>query len=107
LESHFPRVRDACTTRSRTLPGQGCNTYISQPAIRKLPLSLDGLTLVVDAFATSDIYDDISFVAMLVTGFKTLQRLGELVWPDTLKIQSYRKVVVYFTFTLSIAFGRA
>ena len=38
---------------------------------------------------------------MLVTGFKTLQRLGELTWPDSTKHQSYRKVSLRHTVRIS------
>jgi hypothetical protein len=97
LEPHFPRVRDVRMSLlvSRTL--KGCKKRLSKPINRKQPLSNDNLALVVDTLESSDLYDDILFVAMLVTGFKTLQRLGELVWPDTLKHQSYRKLPLRHT----------
>ncbi|KAG2072455.1 hypothetical protein BDR04DRAFT_1013624 [Suillus decipiens] len=42
-------------------------------------------------------YDDTLFLTMLVTGFETLQQLGELTWPDAIKLQTYRKVPLHHT----------
>jgi hypothetical protein len=38
---------------------------------------------------------------MLVTGFETLQRLGELTWPDDKRHQSYRHVPMRHTLTIT------
>ncbi|KAG1779491.1 hypothetical protein EV702DRAFT_966185, partial [Suillus placidus] len=69
--------------------------YLSKPVNHKWPLSLDDLIFVIDTFASSNTYDDILFVTMLITSFNTLQRLGELVWPDALKHQSYQKIPLH------------
>jgi len=92
LETHFPHVREARKSLlvSRTL--KGCKRRLSKPIQRKQPLTLDDLGHVVDALSSSQGYDDLLFVALLVTGFKTLQRLAELCWPNAKKHQSYRKV---------------
>jgi hypothetical protein len=97
LEPHFPRVHDVHMSLlvSRTL--KGCKKHLSKPINHKQPLSNNNLALVVDTLTSSDLYDDILFVAMLVTGFKTLQRLGKLVWPDVLKHQSYQKLPLHHT----------
>jgi len=101
LHPYFP---NAVTARrsllvSRTL--KGCKRRLSRPIARKLPLSLDNLNMVVDALSGSTIYDDILFMTLLVTGFKTLQRLGELVWPNTIKHQTYRTVPLRHSLTFS------
>ncbi|KAG1721012.1 uncharacterized protein EDB91DRAFT_1064599, partial [Suillus paluster] len=55
----------------------------------KLPISLDDLTRIVHTLGPQPSYDDSLFLAMLITGFKSLQCLGELVWPDSAKLQTY------------------
>lgn len=102
LEPHFPRVRDVRRSLLVSRMLKGCKKHLSKPITHKQPLSLDDLTLVADMFAASECYDDILFVAMLVTGYKTLQWLGELVWPDALKHQSYRKVALCHTLKIEV-----
>jgi hypothetical protein len=101
LQPHFPTI--ASTRKSllvsRTL--KGCKRRLSRPVNRKLPLSLDNLNTVIDTFRDTTVYDDMLFTALIVTGFKTLQRLAELVWPNTLKHQTYRSVPLRHSLTLA------
>ncbi|KAG1865712.1 hypothetical protein C8R48DRAFT_600904 [Suillus tomentosus] len=92
LQTHFPQVRDVRTSLLVTRTLKGCKRRLSKPVRRKEPLTLDDLAVVVDMFASSTDFNDILFVALLVTGFKTLQRLAELCWPNAKKHQSYRKM---------------
>jgi hypothetical protein len=102
LQPHFPTVASARKSLlvSRTL--KGCKRCLSRPVNRKLPLSLDDLNTVVDTFRDTTVYDDVLFTALIVTGFKTLQRLTELVWPNTLKHQTYRSVPLRHSLTLAV-----
>lgn len=101
LETHFPHVREIRTSLLVTRTLKGCKRRLSKPVQRKQPLTLDDLTLVVNTFASSTEYDDTLFVAMLVTGFKSLQRLAELCWPNAKRHQSYRKVALRHSLMLS------
>ncbi|KAG2341579.1 hypothetical protein BDR05DRAFT_887941 [Suillus weaverae] len=74
---------------------------LSKPVQRKQPLTLDDLALVMDTLTMLTTYNDALFVAILVTGFKTLQHLAELCWPNTKKHQSYRKVPLRHSLTLT------
>lgn len=97
LEFIFPNVR--ATRRSplvtRTL--KGCKRRLSKPVRRKLPLRRDDLVRITHDIGTQPHYDDLLFLTMLITGFTSLQRLGELTWPDATKLQTYRKVSLRHT----------
>jgi hypothetical protein len=101
LQSYFPHVADTRKSLlvSRTL--KGCKRCLSRPITRKLPLSLDDLNVVVTTLRDTAIYDDILFTALLITGFKTLQRLAELVWPNSPKHQSYRTIPLRHSLTFT------
>ncbi|KAG1747747.1 uncharacterized protein EDB91DRAFT_1048265, partial [Suillus paluster] len=101
LESHFTEVREARTSLLITRTLKGCKCRLSKPVQHKQPLSLEDLSLVADAFASSVKYDDILFLTLLVTGFKTLQQLAKLCWPNATKHQSYLKVPLRHSLTLT------
>jgi hypothetical protein len=61
--------------------------------VRKRALTTDDLQLVIHHYRVSSSHDDLLFVAMLVTGFFRLLRLGELAFPDDSSLQNWRKVV--------------
>ncbi|PIL32091.1 hypothetical protein GSI_06796 [Ganoderma sinense ZZ0214-1] len=64
----------------------------SKPSKRKRALASDDLQLVITAMASSPDHDDKLFLAQLLTGFHGLLRLGELVWPDSVKLRTSRKL---------------
>ncbi|OJA13912.1 hypothetical protein AZE42_11795, partial [Rhizopogon vesiculosus] len=99
LEVYYPDARAARCSRlvARTL--KGCKRRFSQPVKRKLPLSRMDIARVLAANTGS--YDDCLFSAMLVTGFETLQCLGELTWPDSKPLQTYRHVPMRHTVILT------
>ncbi|KAG1873558.1 putative retroelement protein [Suillus subalutaceus] len=101
LETHFPHVREVRKSLLVTCTLKGCKRRLSKSIQRKQPLTLDDLALVVDALGPSKAYDDMLFVTLLVTSFKTLQRLAELCWPNAKKHQSYRKVPLRHSLTLT------
>jgi len=92
LEPFFPAVR--ATRRlplvARTL--KGCKRRLSRPVSQKSPLGVHDVMRVLAVLAPSPQFDDILFCAMLATGFTTLQRLGELTWPDNPRARSWSKV---------------
>lgn len=100
LEPHFPNARAVTTSPlvRRTL--RGCLRRYSKPVNRKRALSLDDLQRVFDALHLSSTHDDLLFLAQLFTGFRALLRLGELVWPDNIDLQSYRAVSLRYTVSL-------
>lgn len=92
LEPYFPDVRT--NRRSalvmRTL--QGCMRLRNTPMTRKRALTLDDLGVVILHYQHSLDLDNRLFVAMLLTGFFALLRLGELAFPDNKSLQNWRKV---------------
>ena len=83
LEPYFPNVRAPRNSAlvSRTLAGvkklQGSN----DPK-RKRPLTSQDLFILHSHFSSSS-FDDNLFLAMLLTGFNALLRVGEMTWPDS------------------------
>lgn len=92
LEPYFPDVRKARKSLlvHRTLAG--CKRMRGTPTMRKRALTLDDLGRVIQYYSFSVDYDDLLFVAMLLTGFFALMRLGEITFPDDKSIQDWRKV---------------
>ena len=92
LEPYFPDVRTARNSAlvHRTL--QGCKHLCATPTTRKRALTLGDLETVVNALALSTDYNDILFLAQLLTGFFALFRLGEMTYPDNPQLRNPRKV---------------
>ena len=92
LETHFPTVKAArnSTLVRRTL--QGCMRMRGTATTRKRALTVDDLQLVIDHYQNSPRHDDLLFVAMILTGFFSLLRLGEMTFPDDVSLQNWKKV---------------
>ncbi|RDX39623.1 hypothetical protein OH76DRAFT_1297419, partial [Lentinus brumalis] len=92
LEPFYPNIRKIRSSAlvSRTLRG-GKRLY-SQPVKRKRALTSDDIDLIFTRLHQSTQYDDILFLAQLLTGLYALMRLGELVWPDRHELRSFSKV---------------
>ena len=92
LEPFFPDIRRNRNSMlvSRTLAG--CMRRFGTPIKRKTPLSHANLLFVLDSMVSSPSHDDLLFAAIMLTGFHTLMRLGELVFPDKTVLRNYRKV---------------
>jgi hypothetical protein len=101
LEDEFPDVQTICLSRlvQRTLAG--CKCHFKHPITRKQPLSRSDLHTAFLHFHDSPDHDDALFLAQLYFGFETLQHLGELVWPDSVKLQSYDRVPMCHTVQLN------
>ena len=92
LEPYFPEIRKARSSPLVTRTLQGCLWAKSKPVSRKRALTLADLDTVIDHYHSSLQHDDLLFVAMLLTGFFALMRLGEMAYPDDPSIQDFRKV---------------
>jgi hypothetical protein len=92
LEAHFPTAKAARNSPlvRRTL--QGCLRMRGSATIRKRALTVDDLQLVINHYQNSTLHDDLLFVAMLLTGFFGLLRLGEMTFPNDPSLQNWRKV---------------
>ncbi|OSC98604.1 hypothetical protein PYCCODRAFT_1338839, partial [Trametes coccinea BRFM310] len=92
LESLYPDVRSnrRSSLVARTL--KGCKRLYNSPPNRKLPLSIEHILLLLDAFPDSS-YDNTLFRAILVCGFFGLHRLGELVDNDRVDLRDWRKKI--------------
>ena len=92
LEAHFPTVKEArnSTLVRRTL--QGCMRMRGTATIRKRALTVDDLQLVINHYRDTTHHDDLLFIAMLLTGFFGLLRLGEMTFPDDVSLQNWKKV---------------
>jgi hypothetical protein len=101
LDTHFSHVQEVQKLLLVCCTLKGCKQCLSKPVQHKQPLTLDDLALVVDALRPSQAYDNLLFLTLLITGFKTLQWLAELCWPNAKKHQSYWKVPLQHTFTLT------
>jgi hypothetical protein len=101
LEDDFPDVRTVRTSRLLQCTIAGCKRHHHQPVHRVHPLSHHDLHTVFLALRDSGEHDDLLFLVQLYVGFATLQRLGELVWPDALPLQSYSSVPLHHTVNLT------
>ena len=62
------------------------------PTNRKQALTLDNLGRVIDRYTSSTDHNELLFLAMILTGFFALMRLGELTFPDDKSIRDWRKI---------------
>ena len=92
LELDHPAIRDFHNSRHITKVMRGCLKMNTKAVSRKSTLSLDDVRLVCDRFKHSISHNNLLFVAMLLTGFHGLLRLGELTLPDSSSIRDWRKV---------------
>lgn len=97
LEPYFPHVRRVRTSLlvGRTL--KGCKRLHNVAIQRKRALTIEDLDLLTHHYASSQLHNDLLFLAIVTTGFFTLQRLGELVQPDKLTLRSARKLPLRHT----------
>ena len=92
LEPYFPNVRTSHLSPLVDRTMKGCRRLQSSPTKRKRALTFDDLYKVVNALATSTVHDDLLFVAMLLTGFFALMQLGELAFPDEIRLRNWKKI---------------
>jgi hypothetical protein len=92
LEPYFPNIREVRLSFlvKRTL--RGCRRMRGTPVKRKRALTLDDLGIIINYYFPSTKHNDLLFLAMLLTGFFALLRLGELTFPDNKSIRDWRKI---------------
>ena len=100
LEPYFPTIRQMRKSPlvHRTL--QGCMRLRGSPIKRKRALTLDDLSIVI-AHTNHDSFDDCLFLAMILTGFFALLRLGEMAFPDDKSLHNWQKVTRRSTVVIS------
>ena len=94
LESEFPKVRQHRTNPIVKHTLARCLRHTRQQPSQKPPLDLTHISQVLHPTILLPLHDDLLFAALLGTGFFALMHLSELVWPDSVQLQSYRKVVL-------------
>ena len=92
LESFHPDVLKNHHHQLITKTLQGCKKLRTIPTIWKHPLSWVELANLQPQYMSSCSHDDLLFFVILLVGFHALMQLGELVSPDTKRLQDFRKV---------------
>ena len=94
LEPFFPEVRSHRHHWLVTKALAGCKKMFPSTTSRKRPVTRSELADITRQYPPSLSYDDNLFLAILLTGFHGLMRLGELTWPDNKQLWDYRKVIM-------------
>ena len=92
LEANFPAVKEARNSTLVRRTWQGCMRMKGVATVRKRALTTDDLNLVIARCHMSTNHDDLLFLAMLLTGFFGLLRLGEMTFPDDTSLRNWKKV---------------
>ena len=92
LEPYFPEVRASRHTPLVVRTMKGCLRLFSSPTKRKRALTFDDLYQVLNHLSTSSNHDDLLFQSMLLTGFFALMRLGELAFPNEIRLRNWKKI---------------
>ncbi|KAH7870145.1 uncharacterized protein C8R40DRAFT_1163227 [Lentinula edodes] len=92
LEVFYPDIRRNC---AHPIVAKKLHTSI---ASRKRPLQRTELTEAFNNLHSSSSFDGHLFLALLYIGFFALMRLGELVFPDRVDLQDFRKVIMRDSF---------
>ena len=92
LEPYFPNVRASRHTPLVERTMKGSLRLKSSPIKRKRALTLSDLSKVLNETSHSNSHDDKLFRTMLLTDFFALMRLGELSFPNDVKLRNWKKV---------------
>jgi len=93
LEPFYPFIREVRNSKLVQRSLQGRLKMYSQPTRRKHALSISDLSKVITHYQNlPPTHDNLLFVTMLLTGFFSLMRLGEMAFPDDKKIQDWKKI---------------
>ncbi|KIJ37984.1 hypothetical protein M422DRAFT_259370 [Sphaerobolus stellatus SS14] len=92
LEPFFPNIRSfrKSVLVQKTL--LGCKRLRRSEPRRRKALELSDLDALVQKIGLSESHNDLLFLAQVTSVFFGLNRLGELVWPDNRRLQSYANV---------------
>nr|GAT47557.1 predicted protein [Mycena chlorophos] len=91
LEPIFPRVREIRKSLLVSRALKGSKRIHGRPVKRKDPLTIAHLNHAIANLPTVPTHDDRLFLAMLLSGFRALHRLGELTMPDNPQLRNPRK----------------
>jgi hypothetical protein len=94
LEPFFPDVRSHRRHWLVTKTLAGCRKMLPSTTSRKRPITRTELASVAQRYTPPASLDDALFLAILLTSFHGLLRLGESTWPDNKTLCDYRKVVM-------------
>lgn len=92
LEPYFPNVRPSRHSPLVTRTLKGCLRLRSTEVTRKRALTFSDLFIVLNDLSSSIQHDDLLFKTLLITGFFALMRLGELTFPDAVKLRNWKKI---------------
>ena len=92
LEPYFPNVRASRHTPLVDRTMKGCLRLRGSAITRKMALTFTDLNLVLADLSSSIQHDDLLFKSMLITGFFALMRLGELTFPNDIKLRNWKKI---------------
>ncbi|KAF8591611.1 hypothetical protein K439DRAFT_1644223 [Ramaria rubella] len=97
LEAYFPNIRQVHRSHLIAKTLQGCKHIHGCKVKCKRPLEPEDIVLLSRTYGDSHFHNDLLFLAQVTSGFSALNRLGELVWPDTKRLQSYHIVPMCHT----------
>ncbi|KIJ37838.1 hypothetical protein M422DRAFT_177471 [Sphaerobolus stellatus SS14] len=101
LEPYYPNVCKACSSPMVTHSLAGMKKLHGlQPTNHKCALTCEDLITIFRLLSSNPAYNDHLFMAMLITGFFGLLRLGELTLPDNIRKHSFKKVTMRHTLSL-------
>ena len=103
LKDAFPEVRAHQNSHLVTCTLAGCFKQATAPVHCKCALSFDDLQLMLNMYATSTAYNDKLFLTIVFTAFWALLRLGEMVVPDSIALQSLRKQSLRYLLSITDA----
>ncbi|KAF8814048.1 hypothetical protein BYT27DRAFT_7219960 [Phlegmacium glaucopus] len=92
LEPYFPVIQEAQCSPLVEQTLKGCMHIKGVTTKQKQALTPSDLDSVIHSLQHSNIHNDQLFLAMLLTGFFTLLRLGELTFPHEKDLQSWQKI---------------
>ena len=92
LEPYFPNVRAARLSPLVERTMKGCLRLRSSATKRKRALTSQDLFKVINDLSSSNDHNDLLFQSMLLTGFFALMRLGELAFPNDVKLRNWKKI---------------
>lgn len=94
LQPIYPDIRQNRKHKLVINTLRGCTKLRAIPTSRKRAITRTELAATCIKFKPCQKHDDKLFLAILLTGFHGLMRLGELTWPDKQSLRDYRKVIL-------------
>jgi hypothetical protein len=89
LEPFFPDVRSHRRHWLVTKTLAGCRKMLPSSTSCKRPITRTELTAITQQYPTTASFNNTLFLAILLTGFHGLMRLGELTWFDNKELCNY------------------